>query len=102
MIKYNVTIGVDEDITTAWLDWMKKEHIPDVMDTGIFLKAQISRIINSSDSNNTFAITYTCDSMKDLHYYQVNYATELQQKHIDRYGDKAVPFRTIMEVIQEF
>lgn len=102
MIKYNVTVSVDEYITTDWLYWMKKEHIPDVMDTGIFLKAQISRIINPSDNNNTFAITYTCDSMKDLHYYQVNYAAELQKKHIDRYGDKAVPFRTIMEVIQEF
>jgi hypothetical protein len=26
----------------------------------------------------------------------------LQQKHIARYGDKAVAFRTIMEVIEEF
>ena len=54
------------------------------------------------DSDNTFAIAYTCESMKDLHQYQVKFAPDLQQKHAARYGDKAVAFRTLMEVIQEF
>jgi len=40
--------------------------------------------------------------MKDLHQYQINFATELQQQHVARYGDKAVAFRTLMEVIQEY
>jgi hypothetical protein len=40
--------------------------------------------------------------MKDLHQYQVKFAPDLQQKHADRYGAKAVAFRTLMEVIQVF
>ena len=69
---------------------------------GVFTKAQINRVIIQGDSNNTFAIAYTCPSMKDLHQYQIKFASELQQKHVARYGDKAVAFRTIMEVIEEF
>jgi len=102
MIIYNVTVSVEESIKTDWLNWMNIEHIPEVMATGVFTKAQINRVIIQGDSNNTFAIAYTCPSMKDLHQYQIKFAPELQQKHIARYGDKAVAFRTIMEVIEEF
>ena len=102
MIIYNVTVNVDKDITIDWLNWMKKHHIPEVLACGIFIKAKIQRVIVESDSNNTFAIAYTCQSMKDLHYYQIKFAPELQQKHISRYSDKAVAFRTIMQVIEEF
>ena len=102
MIIYNVTVSVEESITSDWLNWIKTEHIPEVMTCGIFTKAQINRVIAQGDSNNTFAITYTCLSMKDLHQYQIKLSEGLQQKHIARYGDKAVAFRTIMEVIQEF
>ena len=69
---------------------------------GLFSKAQINRVITQDDSDNTFAIAYTCLNMKDLHQYQINFSDKLQKEHIARYGDKAVAFRTIMEVIEEF
>ena len=102
MIIYNVTVSVEESIKTDWLTWIKDIHIPEVMSTGIFFKSQINRVIIQGDSDNTFAVSFTCETMKDLHQYQVKFATDLQQKHTARYGEKAVAFRTLMEVIQEF
>jgi hypothetical protein len=102
MIIYNVTLSVEKSIKADWLKWMQTEHIPEVMACGVFTKAQINRLIVQGDSDSTFAVAYTCASMKDLHQYQVKFAPELQQKHVARYGDKAVAFRTLMEVIQEY
>ena len=102
MIVYNVTVSVEKSIITDWLDWMQKVHIPEVMATGTFSKAQINKVLVQGDSGDTYAIAYTCDSMKDLHQYQVKFAPELQKKHVARYGEKAVAFRTLMEVVQEF
>ena len=102
MIIYNVTLSVEESVKDDWLKWIKGVHIPEVMANGFFLKSQINRVIVQGDSGNTFAIAYTCDSMKDLHQYQVKFAPDLQKKHVARYGDKVVAFRTLMEVIQEF
>jgi hypothetical protein len=102
MIIYNVTVSVEDDIKDAWLEWMRATHIPELMSLGFFLKAQINRIIIQDDSDNTFAITYTCSSMKELHQYQINFSSELQKKHSERFGEKAVSFRTLMEVIEEF
>ena len=102
MIIYNVTVSVEESIKADWLKWMQDVHIPELMETGIFSKSQINRVIVQGDSDNTFAIAYTCETMKDLHQYQLKFAPVLQQKHAARYGTQAVAFRTLMEVIQEF
>ena len=102
MIIYNVTVSVEESIKADWLTWMQDVHIPEVMATGIFSKSQINRVMVQGDSGDTYAIAYTCESMKDLHKYQVKFAPELQKKHVARYGEKAVAFRTLMEVVQEF
>ena len=102
MISYNVTISVEEGITSDWLNWMKTEHIPEVMAAAVFTKAQINRVIVQGDSNNTFAIAYSCPNMKALNEYKIKFSAGLQEKHITRYGHKAVAFRTIMEVIKEF
>ena len=102
MIIYNVTVSVEESIRTDWLNWMKTEHIPEVMAAAVFTKAQINRVVTNSDSDNTFAIAYTCLTMEELHQYQLKFSVGLQKKHIARYGDKVVAFRTIMEMIEEF
>lgn len=102
MIIYNVTVNVDESIIDNWLKWMKESHIPEVMETGVFIRSQMNRVITQGDDGYTYAIAYTCRSMEDLHKYQIKFAAQIQEKHIARYGKKAVAFRTIMEVIEEF
>ena len=102
MIIYNVTVSVEESVQNEWLNWMKTEHIPEVMACGVFTKAQINRVIVQTDSDSTFAITYTCSSMKELHQYQIKFAPELQKKHDKNFKEKAIAFRTLMEVIEEF
>ena len=102
MIIYNVTCSVDANISEEWLRWMKDHHIPKVMNTGIFIETQINRVI--SDERNklvTYAIQYTCKTMKDLHRYQVKFAPSLQKDHSDKYGSKVVAFRTLLDVIDK-
>ena len=102
MIVYNVTVNIDKSIVDDWLTWMQEIHIPEVMKTGFFIKSQLNRVVSQADTGETYAIAYTCESMKRFHYYKVNFAPELQKKHLERYGKKVVAFRTIMEVVKEY
>ena len=102
MIVYNVTVNIEESIVDDWLYWIKKIHIPEVMKVGVFIKAQLNRVIVEGDTGETYAISYTCESMKELHHYQVNFAPELRKKHLERYGKKVVAFRTLLEVVKEY
>ena len=102
MIIYNVTCNVENEILQDWLQWMVEIHIPDVMHTGFFLEANINKVISSNDDGTTYAISYSCESIKKLHEYHLKFSDELQRKPIDRYGEKVVSFRTILESIQKF
>ena len=45
MYIYNVTINIDETVHEPWLRWMRDEHIPDMLATGKFLGALMTRVM---------------------------------------------------------
>jgi Domain of unknown function (DUF4286) len=99
---YNVTINVDDDIHQDWLEWMKKIHIPEVMQTGLFEGFRVLRVITplgEEDPGTTYAIQYTLSDIKHFLAYTEQYAKELREKAHKRYGEKVVAFRTLLEVV---
>lgn len=45
MIIYNVTIKVSHDIALEWVNWMKQEHIPDLLLTGLFVDYRFCKML---------------------------------------------------------
>ncbi len=99
MIIYNVTISVDKTIHDEWFRWMKDVHIPKVMATGFFLEQKMYKVLVDDDSGITYCIQYTCANRADLDEYQREHSPALQKTHTDRYKDKYVAFRTLLEVV---
>ncbi len=99
MILYNVTVKILNEVKDDWLNWMKTVHIPDVMNTGLFVENKICRIIEEDPDGETYAIQYFCKDMDTFMKYQNEHAKELQKEHTQRYDGKYVAFRTLMEVI---
>tara|TARA_B100000073_G_C23554169_1_gene501367 strand:- start:263 stop:580 length:318 start_codon:yes stop_codon:yes gene_type:complete len=102
MIIYNVTCSVDSDIVEDWLDWMKKNHIPDILDTGFFIRATINRVISELDGQYTYAIKYYCINFKSLKAYHRSCANRFKDDHFKRYGNKVLSFRTVLREIDSF
>ena len=98
-IIYNVTVNIDDSVHDEWLEWMQTQHIPDVMSTGYFLENKICKILVDEDSGRCYSIQYTCASMNDLQEYQKHHASRLQKIHTEKYKDKFVAFRTLLEII---
>jgi len=99
MIIYNVTVSVDHEIADDWLNWMRSKHIPDVMATRMFIENRLLRVVTGENSGSTFAVQYTCESHEMLEKYQTEFAPALQKDHLQRYGEKAVAFRTVLEIL---
>ncbi len=100
MIIYNVTVKIDLDVHNEWLSWMKLEHIPRVLATGLFHDHRMLRILEHDETDGiTYAIQYTARNLEDYFTYQAEHAPHLQQEVADRYADKFVAFRTIMRVV---
>jgi hypothetical protein len=100
MIIYNLTIKVDEEISQDWLSWLQYEHIPEVMATKCFHEYQLSKLLDDDTPGDTFVVQYFADSIEQYQLYISRHAEALRQKNIDKWGDRFLSFRTVMEVIQ--
>jgi len=100
MFIYNVTVNIDEDVHSEWLQWMKSHHVPDVMNTGCFVGAKIVKVLHVNDSGHTYSFQYTFNDMKDIEKYQKEFASALQADVKKKYGEKFTAFRTLLEIIE--
>lgn len=100
MIIYNVTTKVTHTIHQSWLAWIKQEHIPEVMNTGLFHDYRICRLLEQDDSEGpTYTIQYATDTLENYNTYIQEHAPLLRQKAFDTFGDQFVAFRTVMQVV---
>jgi hypothetical protein len=101
MIIYNVTVKVDVDIADAWLDWLLREHIPEIMNTRCFTENRVVRLLETDDSDGpTYAIQYTAISKEDYNRYIESHAPEMRRRSFEKWGEKFIAFRSVMEVVQ--
>lgn len=97
---YNVTIKIQEQIHAAWLQWLRDEHVPEVIATGCFIKATILRLEDIDDSEGpTYAIQYLAENRNAYNRYIEKFAAAMRQKSFDKWGDQFIAFRSVMEVV---
>ncbi len=99
-IIYNVTIKINAAIATDWLAWLKDEHIVEVRSTGCFSKATIMRLLEVDETEGpTYAIQYFAETRLLYDEYIEKHAGVMRQKSFDKWGNKFIAFRSVMEVI---
>lgn len=100
MIIYNVTTQVDLSIADEWLKWMRDEHIPEMKGTSCFSHAVILQMIEVDSSEGlTYAVQYHADSKALYNRYIREFAAEMRKKSVERWGDKVVAFRSVLQVV---
>ena len=101
MYIYNVTSNIDESIHDQWLTWIK-EHIPQVLATGKFEKATLTRVLVEEEMGGvTYSVQYKSYSREALDAYFRDDAHKLRQDAA-RFGDKVLAFRTELQIIDEY
>jgi len=96
---YNVTVNLDEVIEQEWLDWMRREHIPDLLSTGCFRSARLSRLLDAPASSGiSYSVQYESPDRDHYARYMAEHAEEMRRRGIERFGESFHAFRTLMEV----
>ena len=103
MIIYNVTTNIHESVHDQWMIWMQHKHIPEMLATGKFSSAKMTRVLIEEEMGGvTYSVQYLTDSRETLQkYYQAD-ASALREEGARLFGDKMLSFRTELEVISEF
>jgi len=100
MIIYNVTVKITHTIHTDWLQWLKEEHIPDIIQTGCFTHATILRLLEVDDTEGpTYAVQYFAESKGLYNNYIENHAAAMREKGFTKWGNQFIAFRSVMQVV---
>jgi hypothetical protein len=100
MFIYNVTIKLDGSIHESWVQWMSEVHIPEIMNTGCFEKFQFAKLLDIDDSEGpTYAVQYYAISKAQYNRYIDLYAGQMRKASTDKWGNRFIAFRTLMEVV---
>lgn len=102
MIIYNVTSNIDESIHDEWLTWIK-EHIPQVLATGKFEKAILTKVLVDEEMGGvTYSVQYKAFSRDSLNDYYKDHAPAFRAEISKKFGDKMLAFRTELEILDEY
>ena len=101
MYIYNITVNIDDSAHEAWKKWMVESHIPDVLNTGLFLSNRFCKVMIDEESGTTYSIQYLVKDLETYQLYQEMYAPALKKEHTDKFAGKFVAFRTMLKVEAE-
>ena len=100
MYIYNVTTKVHFSIQNEWLQWLQEEHIPEILETGCFNSTGILQLLEIDDTEGpTYAVQFKAASKGLYNQYIEKFAGIMRQKSFDKWGDKVIGFRSLMQVI---
>lgn len=99
MLLYNVTLILEDSAAAEWLQWMQEVHIPEVMATGMFVSNRMLKVLDSPNEGVTYCTQYIADSLENYNTYQSVYAPALQEKLNEKFKNRFVVYRTLMEFI---
>jgi hypothetical protein len=97
MFLYNITYNIEREIESDWLEWMKTIHIPKIMDTGYFISVQLFKLLNIEDAGTTYSLQFMSDTLEKIQDFLENSAQLLAEEHNNRYKNKHVAFRTVLQ-----
>ena len=99
MLLYNVTLILDDAAAEEWLTWVQDVHIPEVMATGMFVSYRLLKVMDSPNEGVTYCTQYVADSLENYNRYQEQYAPALQADLNEKFRNRFVAYRTLMEFV---
>lgn len=102
MYIYNITTNIEEASEREWLQWMQDVFIPEMLATGKFSEAKMTKVLVKEDMGGvTYSVQYTTDSLATLQSFYNEEATALKNKVLSKFAGKYVFFETEMQLISK-
>jgi hypothetical protein len=100
MIVYNVTLKINWSIHNEWLQWMKEEHMPEMIQTNCFTHFHLLRLLEVDEEEGpTYAVQYIANSRADYNRYIELFSNKMREKGLLKWGNKFIAFRSIMQSV---
>ena len=97
-ILYCVWTKIDQQYEKEWIEYIDKEHYPDVLKTKYFISAKRFKVIDGQAEGNYLSI-YETTSKEKLQQYVEKEAGRLRQDYLDHFGNKSKLHRVVLKEV---
>lgn len=102
MLLYNITFNLETAIHSEWLNRMKREQMPALLETGAFTSCRLCKLLDSPNEGFTYSLQCLCTSMDRYLLYKEKHADRLSEQLLQQFGNRLVLFDSLMEIAEEF
>lgn len=96
MLVYTITANIDQSVAEDWMIWVRENFIPSIMDTLLFEKYHMFRVLNDTDGD-TITFQFFCKDVVMLQHFQQHYRNDILISLSSAFPDKVVYFSTLLE-----
>lgn len=95
MIKYEVTLCVNKEIYTVFLQWLK-HHAGEMLKYKGFISAKVYQQLECEGNNKMFVACYELETLEHLNDYLKNHAQAMREDGVRKFGDKFSATRRVL------
>ena len=101
MFIFNTTYLVSDEVHETWLDWVRNQHIPFMIDSTYFSHPQVARVITSDKQDGTsFSVQFHVKDLQTLKLWKKEYSSLFQENCTNQFGTEVIFFTTVMELVE--
>jgi len=100
MLIFNETFIIDDAIADEWLAWIKNNHIPSVLGTGLFDDYRMYAILDSPNEGITYCLQFQTDKIERYSDFYYKHLEGIHAEHNKQFEERFALFHTLMESVE--
>lgn len=100
MLIVNTTYQVEDAFREEWIQWVKTEYIPLVVQTGLMTNPRFSHLlIENETGTQSYALQFEVEDLGTLEHWFEQHGKPMQNTMSNRFQEHALGFTTLMETL---
>ncbi|WP_047449176.1 DUF4286 family protein [Alistipes sp. ZOR0009] len=97
----NTTFSVDKKVDLAWLEWLQKDYIPFVLNSGVCKSHLLTRVLLQGGENDlTYSLQIRISDPQQSLIYDSLCHSALEKQIPELFPNAVYYFKTVMKIIE--
>ena len=101
MLIFNTTFLVSDKAHDPWLKWVHEQHIPFMLESEMFSKPQVAKVLSNEEQDGTsYSVQFHISNMLMLENWHIQYAKVFERDFAEKFGTEVIFFATVLELVE--
>lgn len=102
MIIYNTTYLVSDRMHSIWMKWLREEHIPAMLGSGIFTRPQVAKVLtaDAQQEGTSYSVQFHAADTEMLNTWYSGQGDRFVNELTSRFRQEVLLFSSVLELVE--